>query len=227
MFLCVWGPRAGSIASVEILCLSEAVQAQFCRWRATICICLGWETTPPLLLSTMASMADSESEVSQLGSSDDESSGKSGTAAPSGKKSSRGKKSSQARTSKSSKKRKQDGAMLEGDKDCDDCGVNSAGMDPLQELAKQRNPTLQLFAVRWGRTRKEVKGKTYTIGRECYDCRRTKRARTRWRKMKTNNSGMHWQTRMRPLRKMISSEIVQSQPWRSMTNAQWEVLLPN
>ena len=28
-FLCVWGPRAGSIASVEILCLSEAVQAQF------------------------------------------------------------------------------------------------------------------------------------------------------------------------------------------------------
>ena len=129
-------------------------------------------------------MADSESEVSQLGSSDDESSGKSGTAASSGKKSSRGKKSSQARTSKSSKKRKQDGAMLEGDKDCDDCGVNSAEMDPLQELAKQRNPTLQLFAVRWGRPRKEVKGKTYTIGRECYYCRRTKRARTRWRKMK-------------------------------------------
>ena len=128
-------------------------------------------------------MADSESEVSQLGSSDDESSGMSGTAASSCKKSSRGKKSSRARTSKASKKEK-DAHMLEGDKDCDDCGINGADMDPLQELSTQRNPMLQHLAVRWGRQSKEVKGKTHTIGRECYYCRRTKRARTRWRKMK-------------------------------------------
>ena len=73
--------------------------------------------------------------------------------------------------------------MLEGEKDCDDCNVNSADMDPLQELAKQKNPTLKHLSVRWGRPRMAVKGKMFVLRRCCYDCRRTKRARAKWRKM--------------------------------------------
>ena len=93
--MCVSGPHADSIASVDFLCLSEFVQAQFAFL----------SERSSLLLSTInmatASIPDSDSDVSQLESSD-ESSGVGCTAASSSKKSSRGGTSSREKRSKGS-----------------------------------------------------------------------------------------------------------------------------
>ena len=123
-----------------------------------------------------------------LESSDESSGAASGTSKASRSRkstgrSSKGKKS--ARSKASSGKKELKGLSLEGEKDCEDCGANSQDdADPLRKLAQETDPSLPDMPIRWGRPRKAIKGKVYTEGRVCYYCRRTKRAKAKWRKMK-------------------------------------------
>ena len=56
-------------------------------------------------------------------------------------------------------------------------------MDPVQALASDVDPSVGYLACRWARPRKQVKNKVRVEGLNCYYCRRTKRAKAKWRRL--------------------------------------------